>query len=146
MEASRLMEWVRRYEIADFIVERRLHAKVKDIMPEELTVEQFKTLRYLRHNERCTASELADFFCVGKSTITAVINRLFDKGLINRVPEEKDRRVVQLVLTAEGMSICVAMEERVQSVLAGIMDQFEEKEAVQFIETLEKLAQAAMKL
>ena len=143
---QQLKEWIRRYEIADFIVERRLHAKVRDLMPEELTVDQFKTLRFLRYNEKSTASELAEFFCVGKSSITAIITRLTDKGLINRLPEEKDRRVINLVLTEEGMRICDLMEDQVQNVLAGVIDQFDEKEAIAFIKTFEKLAEAVMKL
>ncbi|MCR2805259.1 MarR family winged helix-turn-helix transcriptional regulator [Paenibacillus soyae] len=148
MESSQqqLKEWIRRYEMADFTVERRMHAKVKDLMPEELTVDQFQMLRYLRHHERSTASELAEVFCVGKSSVTAIITRLSDKGLINRLPEEKDRRVINIVLTEEGIRICDLMEDQVQNVLAGIIDQFDEKEAIAFIETFEKLARAVMKL
>lgn len=143
---QQLKDWIRRYEMADFTVERRLHAKVRDLMPEELTVDQFKMLRYLRYNERSTASELSEIFCVGKSSVTAIITRLSDKGLISRIPEEKDRRVINIVLTEDGMRICDLMEDQVQNVLAGIIDEFDEKEAIVFIETFEKLAKAVMKL
>ncbi|RIX51233.1 MarR family transcriptional regulator [Paenibacillus nanensis] len=143
---KQLKEWIHRYEMAGFIVERRMHAMVRDLMPEELTVDQFRALRYLRHNEQSTASDVAEIFCVGKSSITAIMTRLSDKGLIQRIPDEKDRRVTYLVLTKEGMRLCDQMEDRVQSVLAGIIDQFDEKEAVAFIETFEKLAKVVMKL
>lgn len=143
---SKLKEWIYRYEIAHFIVERRMHVKIRDMMPEELTVEQFKTLRFLRHSDRCTASDLSESFCVGKSTVTAIISRLSDKGLIQRVPDEKDRRVIHLELTDEGERLCDLMEEKVQSVLASIMEHFDAKEAVAFIETYEKLAEKVKQL
>jgi DNA-binding MarR family transcriptional regulator len=141
-----LKEWIHRYEMAGFIIERRMHAMVRDLMPEELTVDQFRALRYLRHNARSTASDVAEIFCVGKSSITAIMTRLSDKGLIQRVPDEKDRRVINLVLTEEGSRLCDLMEDRVQTVLAGIIEHFDEKEAAAFIETFEKLARIVMKL
>lgn len=146
LDNNQLKEWIHRYEMAGFIIERKMHALVRDLMPEDLTVDQFRALRYLRHNERSTATDLADIFCVGKSSITAIMTRLFDKGLIDRVPDEKDRRVTYLMLTEEGFRICDLMEERVQAVLAGIIDHFDEKEAAAFIETFEKLAKNVMKL
>lgn len=135
-----LKSLIQRYEVANFVVERGLHVKVKDLMPEELTVDQFKTLRFLRHNANSTASELAQFFCVGKSSITAIITRLSDKGLLDRVPDDDDRRVIHLKLTEEGERISSLLEERVQNVLADIIEHFDEKEAIAFIETFEKLA------
>lgn len=136
-----LKSLIRRYELANFVVERGLHVRLKDLMPEELTVDQFKTLRFLRHSESSTASELSQYFCVGKSSITAIITRLSDKGLIERVPDDSDRRVIHLILTEDGKRISDLLEERVQNVLLDIIEHFEEKEAIAFIETFEKLAQ-----
>ncbi|REK71745.1 MarR family winged helix-turn-helix transcriptional regulator [Paenibacillus paeoniae] len=137
---------IHRYEVANFVVERGLHVRVKDLMPEELTVDQFKTLRFLRHNENSTASELSQYFCVGKSSITAIITRLSDKGLIERVPDDDDRRVTHLMLTEEGERISGLLEERVHRVLSDIIEHFDEKEAIMFIETFEKLAEVVKAL
>lgn len=135
-----LKDLIRRYERANFVVERQLHAQLKDMMPEELTVDQFKMMRYMRYSERSTPSELSDIFCVGKSSITAIISRLSDKGLIQRLTEENDRRIVILVLTDEGKRLCNLMEERVEAMLAGFINHFEQDEALLFIRTFEKLA------
>ncbi|MDQ6420140.1 MarR family transcriptional regulator [Paenibacillus sp. LHD-117] len=140
LESCILKDLIRRYEGANFVVERRLHAQMKDMMPEELTVDQFKMLRYLNYSGRCTPSELSDIFCVGKSSITAIVTRLSDKGLISRMPEESDRRIINLVLTEEGKRLCDLMEEQVEAMLAGYMNLFDEQEALTFIATFEKLA------
>ncbi|MHA6482004.1 MarR family winged helix-turn-helix transcriptional regulator [Paenibacillus sp. strain BS8-2] len=135
-----LKELIQRYERANFMVERRLNGAIKDMMPEKLTVDQFKMLRFLRSNERSTPSELSEVFCVGKSSITAIISRLSEKGYIQRLAEENDRRIVILVLSEEGKQLCDTMEAKVEAMLAGFMNRFEEQEALLFIRTFEKLA------
>ncbi|MHA7967059.1 MarR family transcriptional regulator [Paenibacillus sp. CAU 1782] len=135
-----LLEWLQRYEMANFVVERKMGSMLRELMPEELTVDQFKMLRYLRHTGSCTSTELAEIFCVAKSSITAIVSKLSDKGLIERLPERSDRRVINLELTEEGARICQLMEEQVQRVLLEIINNFALEEATVFIETYEKLA------
>ncbi|MCA0756170.1 MarR family transcriptional regulator [Paenibacillus sp. N4] len=144
MERSLLKQIIDRYEAADFIIHRRLNAMIREMMPDQLTIDQFSTLRYLRLKEKCTSSELADIFCVGKSSITAIITRLFDKSLIQRFPDDRDRRVTYLSLTGEGVRMCEMMEEKIQELLAKYITQFDEPEALRFIETYEKLAARMM--
>ncbi len=140
-----LLEWLQRYELANFVVERRMSSMLRDLMPQELTVDQFKMLRYLRNTGSCTSTELAETFCVAKSSITAIVSKLSDKGLIQRLPERSDRRVINLELTEEGARMCQIMEEQVQQILLGIINHFEMEEATVFIETYEKLAEELTK-
>lgn len=144
MDRALLKDIIDRYEAANFLVNRRLNAMIRELMPDDLTVDQFSTLRYLRSREKSTSSELADIFCVGKSSITAIITRLFDKNLIQRLPDEKDRRVIYLALTQEGKQVCDRMEDKIQVLLAKYIDRFEEQEALTFIETFERLAKEMM--
>lgn len=139
-----IKETIARYEEANFRVNRRLNAMIREQLPEQLTIDQFATLRYLRSHECSTSSELADIFCVGKSSITAIITRLFDKSLIERIQGEKDRRVTYITLTDEGKRLCDLMEEKIQDILAHYIQYFDEKEARTFIETFEKLADVMM--
>jgi DNA-binding MarR family transcriptional regulator len=139
-----LKQIIDRYEAANFVVNRRLNAMIRELMPHDLTVDQFTVMRYLRTRDRSTSSELADIFCVGKSSITAIINRLFGKNLIKRLPDEKDRRVIYLALTDEGNKLCDGMEEKIQVLLAKYIKHFDEQEALNFITTFEKLAKEMM--
>ena len=140
MDQALLHQIIERYEQANFVINRRLNALFREQMPEGLTVDQFAILRYLCTREMSTSSELADIFCVGKSSITAIVTRLTDKKLIKRLPDDKDRRVIYLALTDEGVKMCETMLERIQPMLAGYLKHFDEREALKFIETFEKLA------
>lgn len=70
-----------------------------------VTPEQFNTLNFIEARETCTSSSLAKESGVKKSTITAIINRLADKELVNRIPDQKDRRIIHLQLTAKGYQV-----------------------------------------
>ncbi|MFS0840921.1 MarR family winged helix-turn-helix transcriptional regulator [Paenibacillus sp. 1P03SA] len=144
MDETLLAQIIDRYESTSFTVNRRLNAMIKDRMPEELTQEQYSTLRYMQSRDKCTSSELADIFCVGKSSITAIITRLVDKELITRLPDEKDRRVTYLALTDKGTAAVNEMRLRIQELLAGVIKHFDGQEAIVFIETFEKLANVLM--
>ncbi|AJY74095.1 MarR family winged helix-turn-helix transcriptional regulator [Paenibacillus beijingensis] len=139
-ERPLLCEIIKRYEIASFTVDRRINALVKDLMPEDLTTEQYWVIRYIQMRERSTSSELAEVFCVGKSSVTAIVTRLADKALIQRIPDPSDRRVTYLQLTEEGVQLAEQMEQVIQDLLAGLIGHFTADEAKQFLELYEKLA------
>lgn len=144
MNENMLPQIISRYEEAWFVVNRRLNALLRELVPGELTLDQVFVLRYLSTRGPSTSSELSDSFCVGKSSITAIMTRLFDKHLIKRVPDEKDRRVTFLQLTEEGARAAAEMDEKIRELLSGYIAQFEEREAETFISTFEKLARVLM--
>lgn len=135
---------IERYKAAMFTVNRRMTALLRDEMPGDLTLDQFAIIQYLEARDDCTSTELADVFCVGKSSITAIVTRLVDKGLIVRSPDDKDRRVLHLRLTEAGGRLAADLNERIGSLLGAYVSVFDEAEADQFIETYEKLARAVM--
>jgi DNA-binding MarR family transcriptional regulator len=140
MDKHFLKQAIDRFESSTFNINRIMNAMMRDLMPENLTNEQHSILRCVRERETCTSSELADFFCVGKSSITAIVTRLADKNLLERLPDEKDRRVIYLRLTPDGERLVEEMTAKIEELLSGIIVHFDEQEATAFLETYEKLA------
>lgn len=140
MEKHMLKQLIDRFESSTFTVNRILHACIRELMPDNVTADQHSILRYIRERGLCTSSELADFFFVGKSSITAIVKRLADKNLIQRILDEKDRRVIYLSLTAEGEEFVEGMQEKIAELLTKFINHFDAQEAYTFIETYEKLA------
>jgi DNA-binding MarR family transcriptional regulator len=142
LDPELLASIIRRYEDVWYRVHRRLNALLRrSIGEEDITVDQYLAIRYLHVCGRTTSSELAEYFCVGKSSITAIVTRLFQKRLIERIPDPKDRRVAYLELTEAGRKHAEAIDERFRERLAAFMGHFDRAEALQFIETFEKLAE-----
>jgi DNA-binding MarR family transcriptional regulator len=140
MDQDLLVSIIQRYEEATYRMHRRVNALLRKCIGEEdITLDQYLVIRYLRMNGRSISSELADVFGVGKSSITAIMTRLFDKRLIERIPDVKDRRIIYLTLTETGRKLAEAVDERIRKQLATIMNRFSSDEALQFVETYEKL-------
>lgn len=128
-----------RYLEVSFSVYTTAESLVREQIGSDLTNEQHYTLRYINKVGSCTSTELAEVFEVKKSAITAIINRLFEKGLIARTRDENDRRLVYLALTDKGKELFMKTEERVHKLVESIIGEFTETEIVQFLTTYEKL-------
>lgn len=139
MSQQLLNEMIDRYERATFTINKKMHASMKRILPPDLTTEQLSIIRYLIRTKNVTSSELSEVMCVGKSTITSTINRLVNKGYIERCPSQDDRRVVHLHLTKLGIEQYNLIEAEVRAVMGPYLAKVEEKEALEFIAILEKL-------
>ena len=75
-----------------------------------LTLPQATALRDL--DTPLTMRELADIMCCEPSNVTFVIDRLADRGLVERRPHPTDRRAKMLALTAEGAVLRERLLER----------------------------------
>ncbi|WP_010676504.1 MarR family winged helix-turn-helix transcriptional regulator [Bacillus timonensis] len=139
MEKTNIKELVDQYLDVSFSVNTIAESLVKEQIGSDLTNEQHYTLRYINKVGSCTSTELAEVFEVKKSAITAIINRLFERGFIQRTRDENDRRLVYLTLSDEGKALFSKTEERVCKLVESIIGEFSEVEIVQFLTTYEKL-------
>ncbi len=139
MAKTNIKELVDLYLDVSFSVNTIAESLVKEQIGSDLTNDQHYTLRYINKVGSCTSTELAEVFDVKKSAITAIINRLFEKGLIQRTRDENDRRLVYLTLSDKGNVLFSKTEERVHKLVESIIGEFSEEEIVQFLKTYEKL-------
>lgn len=139
MSEDAIKEIVDRYITVSYSVKKRAESLIEDQMSGDLTIDQHYILRYMNLSPSCTSTELAEVFEVKKSAITAIINRMWEKGLIKRTRDEKDRRVVYLTLTDKGKDLFDKTEERIHNLVKSLMNKFDPEEIERFIETYEKL-------
>ncbi|MDM5228548.1 MarR family transcriptional regulator [Cytobacillus sp. NJ13] len=139
MNVPNIKDLVDRYIAVSFSVEKKAASLVKNQIGSDLTNDQHFTLRYINQVGSCTSSELAEVFDVKKSAITAMITRMWEKGLIQRTRDENDRRVVYLTLTEKGNELYVKAEEKIHNLVESLINRFDQAEIQQFIETFEKL-------
>ncbi len=71
----------------------------------EITPPQFEALQYLRNEEKITIGELSNKMFLACSTITDLVDRMEKNSLVKRVRDEKDRRVVRIVVLEKGHEI-----------------------------------------
>ncbi|WP_010278370.1 MarR family winged helix-turn-helix transcriptional regulator [Paenibacillus senegalensis] len=142
MDLDKMARWIERYETSRFRMNQSLNAIIKQQIDPQLTLEQFSLLcNIYKSKGGCTPTELADYFCVNKSAITAMITRLENKGLIERVRDSTDRRVVYLSLTSLGHEVCEMGRINITEQLSRYLSQFSEDEIEMFMDSFEKLAE-----
>jgi DNA-binding MarR family transcriptional regulator len=86
-----------------WITRRRLDQELEQY---HLTVPQLVALRCIQENEQgCNMSELAESARQVSATMTGIIDRLVDRGLVERTRDPRDRRSLRVVLTPQGKEL-----------------------------------------
>lgn len=71
-------------------------------MPEGLTAQQFAVMAKLVEVGPSSQNSLGRQTAMDNSTINGVVTRLHERGLVDKLPSEEDRRMHLVALTAEG--------------------------------------------
>ncbi len=81
----------------------------------ELSPPQIWALMRLERDEAIAMSKLAEALACDNSNVTGLIDRLEQRGLVERQAAERDRRVRMLVLTGEGVELRDRLRERINT-------------------------------
>ncbi|MDC3417679.1 MarR family winged helix-turn-helix transcriptional regulator [Aquibacillus salsiterrae] len=139
MNKDELHDLVELYTSAMNEVTRRVNQLMNAKVHQELTTDQFSTLRFVLKRQSCTSTDIAQEFSIGKSAVTAQVNRLVERELLHRKRDDEDRRIVYLSLTPSGVALMEEASERLYEVLGKILLNFDRAEVETFVKTLEKL-------
>jgi long-chain acyl-CoA synthetase len=107
----------------------------------DLTLPQYRVLSILAEGS-AAASGLADRLAVRRPSITALIDGLEARGLVDRRQEDADRRRVALRLTDAGARIIAEADQTVDRYLAAIAGHLPDKDEAMALRSLELWGQA----
>jgi long-chain acyl-CoA synthetase len=107
----------------------------------DLTLPQYRVLGILAEGS-AAASGLADRASVRRPSITALIDGLVARGLVDRQADDNDRRRIALKLTAEGARIIAAADRAVDEYLESIASHLPSKDEAMALRSLELWGQA----
>lgn len=105
----------------------------------DLTSEQGVALAFIRQNQGLSQCELADKTIKDRTTITRILDRLEQKGLIRRERDERDRRSYRLFTTEEGYALCDKIVPAVQSFREKVFGNLTRSESETLIAILSKI-------
>ena len=94
---------------------KALHAYSQEVLAAyALTGPQLWALKTLRQGGPLTVGQLATSLAVHQSSISILLDRLEKRGLVRRVRERPDRRVVRVVLTKRGTAVAADAPDAAQ--------------------------------
>jgi len=84
-------------------------------------------------------SQIARYIMVKSSTVTGIIDRLEQKGLVTRIRNSPDRRVITIELTEAGRTLVLNAPPPIQHKIVDGLKKLPESEVEQVINSLSKL-------
>jgi DNA-binding MarR family transcriptional regulator len=112
----------------------------------DLTPPQFDLIATLGNQPPMTCKELGEKTLITKGTLTGVLDRLEDKGLINRVANADDARSQKIALTQAGNDVFKKVFPSHLEYLSKAFNQLSKKDAKQLTHSLKELRNAIQKV
>jgi DNA-binding MarR family transcriptional regulator len=117
------------------------HAEVEEA-GYDLTPVQYAALAALEHNPGIDQATLAGLIAYDRTTITGVIDRLVQKGLLLRLASPRDRRANVLELTDDGHRVLQRVVPAVEAAQAVMLRGLTPEEAAEFLRLFRKAISA----
>lgn len=90
-------------------------------MPAELTMQQFRVLGFVVKDPGMTGHELGECLGVSAPTASGLVDRLVEKGLLERVDDAADRRIRRLHITDSGMALTRQLDSLLQRAMVEVI-------------------------
>ena len=120
-----------------YAVSRRFHHV---LAPLKLEPGEFALLRAVAANEGEPQNALAERLHISPSWMVAIVDELEMRGLLERRPHARDRRVRNLHLTAAGKKLLRQAERQARLFDRQVTDPLNEPEVAQLLDLLERVA------
>lgn len=115
-----------------------------------LTVPQFTALRALqrRCDEQelpgCSMSELAEASHQVSATMTGIVDRLTERGLVERQRSASDRRSLRVVLTGQGLALLDQIDQLQRQRMQASLSSLSAQERQQILRLMERYLEATL--
>ena len=108
-----------------------------------ISLAQLFVLQQVAQRPATSLNDLAERTATHQSSVSVVVRRLVDRGLVTRRSDTADKRRVQIELTPAGEKLLVGAPETIQVRLMEALSQFSPAERKQLAQLLSKWLDAA---
>ena len=119
----------------------RLHAQCEapSVLDLELTMQQLRALALVGHDSGLTAQDLAARLAVSPATVSGLVRRLEDRGLVARTASRADRRSKEIHLTAEGTDFLLRLDAAGTEMWASVVDELTDDEMEDLVRLTDRI-------
>ncbi len=93
----------------------------------------------LQRNDKMRASEIGREFMILKPQMTRLIKELVDAGLLQQLPDDKDKRAKYLVLTGQGKAALKIFKQLLRKGVAEQLSKLSDEQLNEFLSLLTRL-------
>lgn len=121
-------------EIKDIIQGHKWKSVALDCSKNELLA-----LFFIYRKEKVNNSDIAEYIGAPLNTVTGVINRLEKKGLVERLRDKEDKRVVNIILTDIGKALVNEQKDEILFYFKKIYEALDDTERSTLINIIGKI-------
>lgn len=141
------MERIERIAILYPLLMRRM-GRLRSLVHEgmDLTYNQYKTLLTIADRGECSLGDLARELGVAMSSASQMVDRLVGEGLVERNPDEANRRQVIIRLTDNGEALISRLRQGIIDGYRRVLAKMSEEEQEELVGSFETIARLLGKL
>ena len=127
-----------------YVMLRRTADAVSRYVEDELsqwgiTTSQYGIMLHLMSGKVLSMSDLSERIFRSNSSLTSIIDRMEEDGMVTRAAHQNDRRVTNVLLTAKGKDLLQKIRAKHRAFLADMMSCLEPEELTQLYGLLQKI-------
>ncbi len=100
----------------------------------------FQMLRIVGDREKTRPSEIASDLAVPRTTVSAAVKALQNKGLVETSPDETDGRAITIALTEDGNEVLAAIVRQDMRNATAMLSALPQRDRPAFLRAMEKIA------
>lgn len=104
-----------------------------------LTQTQIFTIITLAEQAPIRLSEISQKMNISAPTVTGIVDRLVKLGYVKRVPDQEDRRAINVDLTVKGRNVAVKLKKTIKRKWKGLLIELSKSDQEQYIAILRKI-------
>lgn len=108
-----------------------------------LTMQQLKVMVVLHRDGALSGHELADRLAVSTPTVSGMVDRLVDRGMLTRSTDDRDRRVRLVALSEAGEQMVTSVHEAGWRIGRDVMERMALEDLQALAQGVQALARAA---
>ena len=137
LAVRRLRLWIRMLGVT-----RQVESRLREFLRVEhdTTLPRFDVMAMLdRRRDGLTMTELSRMLLISNGNATAVVNRLVQDGMVERILSDEDRRRVSVRLTDEGAAIFERLASEHLALIGELLGELDDQDLDQMRDTFRRL-------
>jgi DNA-binding MarR family transcriptional regulator len=102
-------------------------------------------LRHIQTAPSTTMREISDYLRIKAPSATSIVRLLEREGLVSRIPEEKDKRIVRIILTKKGNVRVAKYLKDARETMAKVFSKISADDVASLVRILRSLQEAHQK-
>ncbi len=127
-------------------LEREFYKVVLQQFDADIAMHHLMILNELKESGTLCCSEIGDAISVAKPQMTQSIDKLIGMGMVEREPDTKDRRKINLTLTQKGRDVIERVDDLMKDIVKDKLSALSNKELERLAESFNNIAETFAKL